>query len=350
MHTVSADRARAHVDRLMADHPDLNLHHIARLAGMGKSPFPTKKRWRGQITPDTEERILAVTDRHVHLLPPYHVDRRPTLAHIDYLLAEVEDSSLNLIGKTCGISYQTMYNLRSGVSHRCRYETATAILSVTPEMLREGVRRVPAEQSIRRIRSLQANGWSRTALDAILGRMIAHRLTHSDRPTTVFVPLADRVKEVYDMIGDTPGPSTSAANHARALGFWPPIYYDEEMNLIEVEVEDAEARAARDTLRILGLTLEGRSVAEIMEALDIAADRKVSAARREHGLVITRTFAGDYVAAEAVPGIFAVIREALRPVHYRTDLDILDEPGTDYVALLRTIREAVEDADSERAA
>lgn len=338
MHTVSAERAFEHVDRLLSEHPGLTRNHVFRLAGV-TNVMRADRRRRGRITPETEERLLAVTDRHLRLLPPRHVPRQPVLAHIDRLLEVGDHVSLSSIGKTAGISYQTMYNLRSGASETCRWSTHLALMAVTPEMVDKHAALRPCTPTITRLRALEANGWSRSVLDEMLGLVIVSQVVN--RARWVMPATEEAVKRLYEQIGDTPGPSTSARNHARRLGYKPPIYYDEDMNLIEVGGASAEERSqheARLDLCILGQTIEHKAVGQIAKSLGVT-DRRIGATRRRYGLVIERDFAGLYKAAERVPGAIAAIRDAVRGLHYRSTLDLLDDEGVDYVDRLASVRE-----------
>lgn len=339
MRTVAAARAIEHVEGLLTDRPGLSHAHVARLAGLTAMPKAISRcDVSGRITPDTEERLLAVTPLHITLAPPYHAPREPVLRHIDRLMDAADHVSLNLIGTLAGVSYQTMYNLRSGASENCRYSTFTALMAVTPEMVQAGTHFVPIRETLTRLRALEANGWSRTRLDEMMGRVVTSGIINREhRSGYVTVGLAAQVKGLYEALGDTPGPSTSARNYALSLGYNTPIHYDENMNLIEVDEAMTAQEQARIDLCILGMSIEDRSVAEIVEALGLTSDRYVSKVRSRAGIRITRTFDGSYVAAESRPGAIAAIREAIKPIHYRTTIDLLDEPGTDYLALLGTL-------------
>ena len=66
---ITAERAFAHADALIAKHPGLTLKHIARLGGFSDSIWARARR-SNRIEPATEERILAVRSRHILLSPP----------------------------------------------------------------------------------------------------------------------------------------------------------------------------------------------------------------------------------------------------------------------------------------
>lgn len=330
MRTVAADRARDHVDRLLAKYPG-SLNHIAALAGL--SSMPPAVRHGGRITVETEERLLAVTQRHLALLPPYHVPRGPVLRHIETLL-EVEHSSLSQIGRVAGVSYQTMYNLRSGASEQCRWSTYSALMAVTPEVVASNRCFESPRASVTRLRALQANGWPRDALDAMLGATITSCVLRRD--TMVTTSVAARIKDLYERIGDTPGPSMHARRRAAAGGYKTPIHYDDDMNLVVTKQTWSEQERARTYLCIIGQTIENRSNTHIRESLG-TTEKHVGIARRQAGLRIEQSFDGTYVAVEVREGAIAAARSAVKPLHYWTTLDCLDDGPLDYLELWQSL-------------
>lgn len=333
--SVSAERALAHVDALIAQCPGLTQTHYARLAGLAHNGLVVARR-AGRISVETEERILAVSARHVALSPPPQMPTSIASVHINALLAETGVTP-NTIARAADVNYQTVYNVMNPKWPNVKWRIFAALMALTADDLRAETYWVDRAPTVTRIRALQANMWPLHTLGATHGMNLSG-LANASLDSPMHAPTARRVQALYEAIGDEVGDSPRSATYARRLGYFPPIYYDEDMNLIE-DVDDAtraEQERARTALCILGLTLEGRSVAQIVETLG-CVDKDVSKARKTYGLAIGRTFDGGYEAVEARSGAVCAIRGAIKRVHYRSTLDALDEPGLDYVDLLASI-------------
>lgn len=328
--TISAERALAHVDRMIAECPGLTQTHFARLAGVANNLCVVARR-AGRIEPETEERLLAVQARHVRLAPPPEMPAHLARAHIEWLI-EQTGASRNCVARAAGINYQTLYNIMKPTKVIVKWRIHHAVMTCTPEDVVATDTWTERWPTVVRLRALQANQWGLAPLGEQWGMNLSgHANAPLDSPIEAAV--ARRIKAMYEFIGDEVGPSPRSAVYAARHGFKPPIYYDEDMNLIEVDEGDDAQWEARQTLCILGLTLENRSVASIVSTLG-CAEKDVSRARRESGIRIGRTIDGGYEAIEARPGAAAAIRAAIRDVHYRSTIDALDAPDLDYVALL----------------
>ena len=334
--STSADRALAHIDNLLRQCPGLTRSHIMHLAGLGRATI-VSIRATGRLAIETEEAILAVQPRHVALRPPPHLPAAPAIAHLRQIMGEAR-ATMDDVMRATGIRQQTIRLLLQERWSILNSEMYAQIMALSPEDLRSVSPWTDRRPSIIRVRALQANGHSFVDLGRKYRIKVRGVVATPDQ--RISVDLADRVLAMYRDIGDRPGDSTRARNLARSLGYWPPIYYDDDMNLIRV-AESAERRRqmqARTDLCILGLTVENRSVQQIVEVLGVH-DRRVSAVRRQHGLTIGRAIDGGFEAVESAPGVIKAIRAAVRDVHYRSTLDVLDAADLDYVDLLSTIRD-----------
>lgn len=328
--SVPAERALAHVDALIEKCPGLTQTHFARLAGLAHNGLTVARR-AGRITEETEERILAVSERHYLLSPPPQMPTTIVRDHVVVLLDQT-GAYRNTVARAANVNYQTVYNVLGLKWPSVKWRIYASLMALTADDLIAEHYWVDRRPTTTRLRALQANQWSLSALGRSLDMNLS-TLVHADPESPMHAPVERRIKAVYEAIGDTPGDSPRSATIARGLGFYPPIYYDEDMNLIEAPEDDEAQHEARTDLCILGQTIENRSVAQIAAALGVN-ERRVSRVRRLAGVGIERALDGGYEAVERREGAFAAIRAVVRLIHYRTTIDALDEPGLDYVALL----------------
>ena len=85
----------------------------------------------------------------------------------------------------------------------------------------------PAAGTIRRIRALYAIGWPAAHLADELG-ISTSRLANLARQRTVHAGTAGRVRELYDRLSGTAGPSDRLAQRSLAWGYVPPIGWDDD--------------------------------------------------------------------------------------------------------------------------
>lgn len=129
------------------------------------------------------------------------------------------------IAKAAGLSTWVAHNLHRGTTRRLLHESVTALKSVPLEPF-ESHRGVNALGSRRRVQALAWMGWP--------NHEIAQRIGCSPRslPTLlargrISVRLALRIAALYEQLATVPGPSRTAAGKARALGFAPPLAWDD---------------------------------------------------------------------------------------------------------------------------
>lgn len=137
---------------------------------------------------------------------------------------------LSYIAEQVGLTERAIGLYRAG-GVRVRTKTAEAILAIRPGDDRGGLY-VSSLGASRRLRALAAAGWSSVALAERLGsgrRQVAAWRTRHD-PTILRVN-HEKICKLYREIGDTPGGNAYAAGQARARGWWPPVYWDDDGDL-----------------------------------------------------------------------------------------------------------------------
>lgn len=327
---VPNDPVHEHFERLRESAPTLTLTHLSRLAGLAQS---TLSRPRGEyVTPDTVERVLAVTARHVALLPPYRVPSDAVARHVE-ALTQQPGVSRALIAKVAGISYQTLYNIPAGHTRTVTYATHTSVLAVTAAHVRDKVFRRDPRPTITRIRALEVNDWSQAAMSEVMGLNVVDVLQARE---WVYPSVEARVKAGYDAIGDTPGPGNPRTKRrAIEAGYLPPWHYDDDMHQVEVDAgPDEEARLR---LCVLGMTLLNIAPREI--ALHLGVEQENVAKWRER--VGLRYDGHEHRLRPGQEQVVARVREALDGIAWTERIAALDEPGIDYAerwAQARTAR------------
>lgn len=317
---VPPDKVRAHYASLLAQFPTLSVDHYARLAGVSVNTARKPVQKGHRLYPESEAALLAVRPAHVKLLPPSYVPVEPVVAHVRELL-ETPGVTVHTIGKAAGVSGQAIHNMLAGTT-KARQPVAAAILGTTAAHALDRSFFRPIDPTKTRIRALEANGWPVRAIAVMSGHPTVRTIPDPSYGEWVFRTVAEAVARVYDEIGDTPGPSNVARWYGRNAGYFPPICYDEEMNLIPGAAfegpvpTDPQMKARTDLCAIAWTALRGLSNAEVAQRLGISRGI-VEKARERSGV----TSNPDVDVTAAVEGI-----------EWRERTDVLDDPGIDYVA------------------
>lgn len=160
---------------------------------------------------------------------PRMIDATPVRTHIAQLLAG--GMSLRGIGKAAGVSASTLANLTTrGDQRTVSKATAIKVLAVTgPDFTRqtpddEGF--VPKAGAVRRIRALLAIGWTHAHMRSESG-VLTHVLV-AQSGTWITVRNHVRIAQMYDRLSMTPGPSNRTRKRAAALGYLPPLAWDDD--------------------------------------------------------------------------------------------------------------------------
>jgi hypothetical protein len=127
--------------------------------------------------------------------------------------------------------------------------------------------------TVRRIRALQALGWSAEELSRRIGhsRAYLHMVINHTRGT-VHRTTAEKVAAVYDELCMTPGPSPLTRTRARRNGWLPPLAYD------DIDAPDGLARPTDATVDLDPVVVERI----------LAGDWRLSANRAERAEVVRR--------------------------------------------------------------
>lgn len=344
------DRApvNAHIDGLLARHPNLTPHRIATLAGVADRTLSASARATyATIDPENAARIMAVTDRHVRLSPGrYDVD--VVAKHVRRLLA-VPHSSSRVIAAASGVSARTINYIASGGHRKISRDAARAIVTTTPADVAAHTFVVDARtRTIQQIGSMRALGWSYAAQETMLEGVTRSLIDLCNRPVATNLidrAAAEAVDALYQRVGDTPGPDPVVAETARKAGWYTPIHYDDDGNLIPEarptgrNTANADPGSCRDRLAGLGRLLDGDRPSEIGEALGYS-NNWVTTVRARVGLTVDHSNQDELV---------GTIREALDGIDYRDPYGHLDDEDVDYVQRWGALYEETKNARTVQA-
>jgi hypothetical protein len=147
----------------------------------------------------------------------------PALEHIEKLKSLGWD--MLMIARESGVSHSGIRHL-----HRhevCRQRTARSILSL-PLVARGTLLSTEAVGTVRRIRALQRIGWTfrDIAEQGTMSYAVVVAVACGKRIPSFRTALA--VREVYEKIGDSRGPSPLIAARAKGKGYPPPAAWDDD--------------------------------------------------------------------------------------------------------------------------
>jgi transcriptional regulator with XRE-family HTH domain len=236
------------------------------------------------------------------------VDADPVRIHLKDLQAA--GLGLRRIADLSGVSRKQLHWILYGrkergtpPSRQILGTNAEAILAVpVPELIHQVASDsalVPAYGTTRRLQALVALGYTQHDLAARLGLLDTNlaRLVYGPpvvkrgRRKRITAKMARKVEALYAELSETPGPSRRSLNRAKALGWLPPIAWDEDV--IDLPHPWLDRRAARgigvttessllttyDDLRAVGYTLR-----EIGAKLGLSEEELVKALKKKRRL------------------------------------------------------------------
>lgn len=152
--------------------------------------------------------------------------------------------SLFTISDMTGLDRDTLTHLGTYTSlSRVEMNTHLSIMRIPlPNGLVDGGARIPNVGTKRRLKSLMAFGYSLPILADELGMTAMNNVSNLLRQSHVSSATAVKVKEVFDRLHMTPGPSRKAAQMAAKKGWVLPLAWDDE----DIDNPDAEPQLPED--------------------------------------------------------------------------------------------------------
>ncbi|MBM4548521.1 hypothetical protein GS445_01955 [Rhodococcus hoagii] len=205
---------------------------------------------------------------------PTLVDSAPIRAHIDELLGM--GMSAMMIARRAGVGDRTIRKIRSGEYAKTQFLVAQRIMAAD-HMPAPHMSFVMPVGAVRRVRALQAFGWTLTDIGARIG-MAETNIAALQHQRRVSYSLWMRIREVYEELSSTPGPSDDSRRRASRKGWLNPFEWE------GYDIDDPRVtppRSARTTAdrsgaradrleQVADLTAQGLSAGAIADQLGVS--------------------------------------------------------------------------------
>jgi lambda repressor-like predicted transcriptional regulator len=202
------------------------------------------------------------------------VDAQPLRDHVELLRAS--GMSFRAIALACGWSSR---NALADALRRPRVRPATLqrVLAVRPITDQRGDRYVDATGSRRRLQALSYLGHPARVIAAELGRLDRKTYLHiqSGRNRTIRARTADDIRRLYDRLWQVDGISERTRQHARRMGYVPPLAWDDDTiddpaaKPAEWQRTGRQSLVAEDLAELLDM---GETVAAIAARFNVSSD------------------------------------------------------------------------------
>ncbi|NKT91703.1 hypothetical protein GS854_01650 [Rhodococcus hoagii] len=153
---------------------------------------------------------------------PVMVDAARVRQHVESLIAV--GVTMNAVAQRAGLSHQTLRLLVHGTSSQVRLDTAARLLAVTHHP-HESQSWVPTVGALRRLRALQAIGWTSGKLGELLGMQQTH-VVQLQHHTWMSRERWQQITDLYERLSVTPGPSSITRKRAAAKGWLNPFEWE----------------------------------------------------------------------------------------------------------------------------
>ena len=170
---------------------------------------------------------------------PRYVDSAPVRVRLQGLVdAHVP---VRALGRVTGLSATTVRKILDGDQPRVQRATAARVARLSPGDVyaNQSTGHVPRVGAARRVQALLAMGWPHHALGAA-GIVNSAQIIGASGDL-ITVQRWRQVRDVYDRLSMTPGPSPETRGWAAKLGYAPPLAWDEE------GIDDPTATPGHDT-------------------------------------------------------------------------------------------------------
>jgi transposase-like protein len=155
-----------------------------------------------------------------------YVDAAPVRSRLQGLVdAQVP---LRTLGRVTGLSATTVRKILDGDQPRVQRATAARVARMSPRdvYLSQSTGHVPRIGAARRVQALLAMGWPHHALGDAGITNSAQIIGAAGE--LISIARWRQVRDVYDRLSMTPGPSPETRGWAAKLGYHPPLAWDEE--------------------------------------------------------------------------------------------------------------------------
>ena len=184
------------------------------------------------------------------------------------------------IARASGLSDTAVAHIIDGRHEQLQRQTAARIASLTlNDVYARATGSVPSVGAVRRVQALMALGWRKADLEAE-GVPTGQLVTRSR--DLISVEGWRQVRDVYDRLSMTLGPSQAARDRAAARGYHPPLAWDDDT------IDDPRATPQRgepveasvDWVAVDRVVASGSARARCDTDLQLTQDERVAAIRR----------------------------------------------------------------------
>jgi hypothetical protein len=187
---------------------------------------------------------------------------------------------LRTIARAAGLSDTAVNHIVSGQHKRVRRNTAERVAALNlADVYDQASGLVPSVGAVRRVQALMALGWRKADLadqGVPAGQLVARSRD------LIGVTRWRQVREVYDRLSMTPGPSQAARDRAAARGYLPPLAWDEEtIDDPRATTQDGEeGEAALDCVAVDRAVDMAAADASCGTDLPLTQDERIAVVRR----------------------------------------------------------------------
>ena len=208
---------------------------------------------------------------------PRYVDAEPVRDRLRSLVAD--QVPLRTLGRVTGLSPTTVRKILDGDQASVQRATAARVFQVNPQdvYLAQSTGHVPRIGAVRRVQALLAMGWPHHALGAA-------GITHSAQIICAAGDLITaarwrQVRDVYDRLSMTPGPSPETRGWAAKLCYAPPLAWDEESIDDPAAAPQCGAAAAAEVDEVVDAVAVARAAAAPGAAVSLTATERQAVVR-----------------------------------------------------------------------
>lgn len=191
---------------------------------------------------------------------------------------------MRALSRSSGLSAPALRSIVNGDRTNVHRTTAQRVARLRAAAIyqQQQVGHVPKVGAVRRVRALMAMGWTRDLLTEAGARSLPRVL--SGHGCLITLEKWREIKDVYDQLSMTPGPSLQTMGRARAWGYAPPLAWD-----------DATIDNPHALPQAVGLQAKGTEIVDV-----VAVERAIT--RPGHATTLTAAERVEVVRAMATAG------------------------------------------------
>ncbi|WP_157509205.1 hypothetical protein [Luteipulveratus halotolerans] len=196
---------------------------------------------------------------------PRYVSADPARQKLQRLLEA--DVSVRALARSSGLSAPALQAIANGERTKIQRRTATIVaqLALSGIYEQQPAGHVPKVGAVRRVHALMALGWTREQISQA-GAPSVGRVINSPG-SQITAQKWRQIRDVYDQLSMTPGPSPETRGWARSRGYPPPLAWDDGT------IDDPQARPLLAPAAVGGEALDTVAVDRAIASTGVAANQ-----------------------------------------------------------------------------